>query len=154
MPTEYISALSCNVRYISHTHVRAHIWANITRPVSDGWVHIVGYYKFNSITYQRFGTDLWIEPCAWLKGKSAFSFVFDWTIGRVLKYTNINHPCPYEGHVYVKFNNLSTSNFPFEPLIPAGRYRIDGNVTDETRKIVVATGSIYLSVSDHRVERF
>lgn len=152
MPTDYISALGCDIKYISHTHLKVHIWANITKPMSDGWVHIVGYYKFNTISYQRFGAELWVDPCAWLRGKSKHSFVFDWTIGRVLQYSNLNHPCPYEGHIYVKFNNLSTSNFPVEPLIPSGKYRIDVNVTNPTRKTVFATGSIYLSVSDRRVE--
>lgn len=154
MPTEYISALGCQFKYISHTHIKVHLWANLTRPLSDGLIHIQPYYKFNSFTYQRFGVDVWLDPCKWLKGMTQFGFIFDWTIGRVLNYSNLNHPCPYDGHIYLKFDNVSVNTFSIEQLLPSGRFRIDGNVTDPTRKIVVASGSIFLSISDHRVERF
>lgn len=80
--------------------------------------------------------------------------MFDWTLGRVQNYSNMNHPCPYEGHVYLKIDNISVHHFPVEPLIPAGRYRVDAEASFGKGKKVYATASVFLSVSDVRVERF
>lgn len=104
------------------------------------------------MTYQRFVIDLWENPCDWLRGKRAF--ILDWTVGKALKYSNINHPCPYRDQIYVKADNISMVDFPVEQLFPAGRYRVDINITDGTKKKLLVKSQFFLSVSDHRVERF
>lgn len=141
------------MKYISRDRLKFNVWGNLTRPVHDVLIHTAVYYKYNGLTYNRFTVDFWDNPCDWIIGK-AKSYVLDWTIGRVLNYTNMNHPCPYDGHLYLKIDNISVYHFPFEPLLPAGRFRVDCNVTDTTRTNVLAMASAYLSVSDHRVERW
>lgn len=128
------------------------IRVNLSKPLNDAWIHGVAYYKLNSLKYQRFAVDLWENPCDWLAGKK--SRIMDWTFGRVIQYTNINHLCPYDGQIYLKVDNVSIHNFPMEPLVPAGRFRLDVNVTDGTKKHVLAITHLYISVSDHRVEQF
>lgn len=152
-PNSIVSVIVCDVKYIKRGYLRFNVWGNLSEPLHDAWVHLVGYYKFNSITYQRFAVDLWDNGCDLLTQK-ATSIAFNMSLGRVLQYTNIKHPCPYEGHVYLKVDNISVNHFPFEELIPAGRYRIDGTLTDGTRKKELIKASVYLSVSDHRVERW
>lgn len=47
----------------------------------------------------------------------------DRSIERVINYTNINHSCPWEERIYkVKVDNISLDKFPFEPLLPSGKY--------------------------------
>lgn len=100
----------------------------------------MSYHRFNSIIFQRFGVGLWDNVCDWLAGK-ARSYVLDWTIGRIIKHTNLNHSCPYSGLVYIKIDDVSINDtsirtyIPFEPLIPAGKYRININLTDRYKKM-------------------
>ena len=78
----------------------------------------------------------------------------DWTVKRVLNYSNFNHPCPYEGNVFLKVNNVSVDRFPLEQFIPSGRYRADLNVTEENKENVIFMAKLYWAVSDHRIEQF
>lgn len=147
-----ISDLHCEAKYIKRGFVRTYAYVNFSQPIHDCWVHFVSYYRYNPTSYQKFPVNLWENPCDWLKGKK--SWLLDWSVKRVLKYTNINHPCPYDGHVYFKADNISTNIFNIEQLIPAGRYRIDAFLTDGSKTNVLAKGQLYFSVSDVRVERF
>lgn len=153
MPNTIVTDLHCDVKYISRDHLKFDVRGNLSEPIYDFWVHTVGYYKFNQFSYQRFAVDFWDNGCDWLANKTK-SYAFDWTIGRVLQYSNINHTCPYDGQIFLKINNVSIHHFAVEPLVPSGRYRVDANVTDGNRKKVLAMASAYFSVSDHRIERF
>lgn len=153
MPNTIVSDINCDVKYVSRDHLKFNVSVNLSEPLNDDWMHTVANYKFNQFSYQRFAIDFWDNACDWISGKSK-SLVLDLTFGRVLNYSNVNHPCPYEGHVFLKVDNISIKHFPMEPLIPSGRYRVDANLTDGNRKKVLAMASMYLSVSDHRIERF
>lgn len=143
----------CEIKYIKRNYLRFNAYGNLTKPIYDAWAHIVGYYRFNSITYQRFAVDLWGNICDVLSRRRK-SLVYDLTLAKILPYTNLNHSCPYDGHVFVKVDNISASLFQLEHLIPSGRYRIDVTMTDGTKTHDMIKGSLYLSVSDSRVERF
>lgn len=132
--------------------MKLYVHGNLTKAVDNVWVHGVFYYKFNGITYQKYPIDLWESFCGWMEGKSK-SYVLDWTVGRILKYTNVNHTCPYVGLVIMKVDNISIDNFPFEPLVPSGRYRVDLDIAESDR-IPYGGAKLYFSVSDHRLEVF
>lgn len=155
MPNPYVSAINCDFRYISRTNLKANIWANFSQPTSGMMLHIVGNYKFNGITYNQMGPDFWLDVCEYLEGKSKYAFIVEWTFGKVIrKYSNFNHTCPYEGQLFLRFDNVSTSMFGFDQILPSGRFRVDTNITDSTRKIVIVKLFSFVSVSDSRVELF
>lgn len=133
--------------------MRCNVWANLSEPLHDAWFHAVYYYRFNRMTYQKFPIDLWENICSWIGNKTK-SYILDWTFGKVLQYSNINHTCPYQGEVFVKVNNISISKFPFEQFLPAGKFRIDINITSGNRKIVFAMTQLFISISDNRIEQF
>lgn len=144
MPNTPITDVHCDVKYVRRNYLRFDIWANLSQALHEGWLLTKGYYQYNSQTYQRFLNEFWVNGCDWLTGK-AKSYVLDWTIGRALKVAkhNINHPCPYgPGHLYFKIDNISVYHFPVEPLIPAGRYRIDAFATNRNRSIIAASASV------------
>lgn len=147
-PNEFVT-WNCNIKCISHHHVRFEIVGNLTKPLNDIWTHTVAYYKYT--TYQKYAVDLWENMCGWLLGKSR-SFVLDWTLDRMLKYTNFAHPCPYKGMVYLQHNNFSISTIPLVPLVPAGRYRLDINITDGSHKQIYLIGKLFFEVADDRIE--
>lgn len=105
------------------------IHGTFTDPVEDIWLHTVFYYKYNGISFFKFPIDLWENVCSWLNGTSR-SYIMDWTYGRVMNYSNLNHPCPFIGLAYLKIDNISVANFPLEPLMPSGEYRVDVNITE------------------------
>ncbi|XP_031629087.1 uncharacterized protein LOC116344614 [Contarinia nasturtii] len=157
-PNGNISYLKCDIRHVSRRHVRVDVALNLTKPVKEALMHIVLYYKYN--TYQRFAINLWEDACFWISHMKK-SFFLDWTLKRffnlptnINNITNINHPCPYEGFVYVKINNVSVDQFPFEQFIPSGRYRLDVDFTRHDKKTLYASAKLYFSVSDLRIEQF
>lgn len=74
----------------------------------------------------------------------------DWILPKMMKYTNLNHTCPYNGYVFLKVDNISLNDFAFPQLIPAGRYRTHISVQESDDKILF-NASLYFSVSDHRL---
>lgn len=125
------------------------LFANVSKPVEDMWIHGVIYFKYN--TYQKIATEYWDNPCDWIAGRST-SFLLDFARPVILKYSNCNHTCPYVGAVYARSSNISAQALTFPQIVPAGRYRIDFNVTEGDRKTLLGGGSLYASISDHRIE--
>lgn len=149
-PGSTIVELHCGIKYIDRNrNLKIDSWLNISKSLDDVWIHAVPYYRYN--TYQRIANELWEQPCEWFSGQSK-SYVLDWTIGRMLRYTNFNHTCPYFGRVYFKVDNISIDSFPLPPIMPAGRYRVDIDVVGSNRKNVLASAKFYSSISDHRIE--
>lgn len=148
-PGSKVSYAHCRVKHIDRAHLTVDAWANLSEPLKDIHLHGVAYFKYN--TYQKIATEYYENLCDWLAGRHS-SFLLDYTKPFMLKYTNFNHLCPYNGSVYVKIDNISEQAFPFPSLVPAGRYRIDFNFTEGNRSNILGGGSMYLGVSDHRVE--
>lgn len=122
-------------------------WVNLTAPVDNVTVRVRVFYKFT--TYQPF-TGVFVEDiCAWLDG-SKRSFALNWIMPLVVKYSNLNHPCPYSGYGYFKVDNLSINAFSFPQLVPAGRYRIDVSAW-ENDKYNIGNVSVFGAISDYRV---
>lgn len=152
-PNSTISATFCEIKYISQDRMKLHVWANFSEPIHELWIHSVAYFKFNGLTFSRFPINIWENMCGWLAGKTK-SFILDWTFGKVLQYSNLNHPCPYDGHVYVKVDNLSATILQIEQFLPAGKFRLDMNITDGNRNRVLAMAKIIFTIFDNRIERF
>lgn len=149
-PGSVITKLICDIKYIDRNgNLKIDAWMNISKSIDNVWIHAVPYYRYN--TYHRIANELWEKPCDWLAGTTK-SYIMDWTVGRMLKYTNLNHTCPYVGRMYFKVANISMSNFPIPPIMPSGRYRVDVELTESDRKNVLASAQFYSSISDHRIE--
>lgn len=152
MPNTIITELVCDVKYIRRNVLKINFWVKSSEPVYDAWLHSVFNFRFNRMTYQKFPIDLWENICDWCNN-SAKSFMMDWSFGRVLQYSNVNHPCPYM-YVHLKVDNISISHFPIEQFLPAGKFRVDHNITSGDRKKVLVMMHQFLSISDNRIERF
>lgn len=70
----------------------------------------------------------------------------------IAKYSNTYHPCPFSGLIYAKADNVSVQHFILPQIVPAGRYRIDFNITEGQHGTTMIATSVYGSISDHRVE--
>lgn len=149
---ERLALVECDLKRISRNDFKINITINLLERVKDVWIHGVAYYKYNH--YQKFPIDLWEDLCGWLSGKSK-SYILDWFVKKLLKFSNLNHTCPYEGTIFVKNNNISYKEIQnFEVFLPSGRFRIDVNLTEGYHGRVFFMMKLYAKVSDHRVEQF
>lgn len=96
--------VKCNMKRISRNYLQGYLNITLSRPVKELWIHGVFFLKYN--LYQKFPIDLWENLCGWLNKKSK-SYLLDWGLKDLMLYTNLNHPCPYVGHAYVKVDNFS-----------------------------------------------
>lgn len=153
-PIGGMTIVHCDIKHISRRNVRVKIENSFEKPVTTAWAHIVVYYRYN--TYQKYAIDLWENLCGFLD-KKASSYFMLWAVSRVLNYTNLNHSCPYKENIIIKINNMSIDVIQIEPLMPAGRYRLDINLTKISHtynlKQIYGMYKIYGSVSDNRIEQ-
>lgn len=146
-PGSKIDQFGCKVKYIDRTHLKIDMWLNVTEPVSVVKTRGTFYYKYN--TYQRVGGEVRLDICDWLNGKPYY--ILDWFVSKLLKYTNLNHKCPYDGLVYFRVSNISIDKFTPTKLVPAGRYRIDTSLLETDDRILFNVSS-YFSISDYRTD--
>lgn len=79
-------------------------------------------------------------------------YILDYLRPLAEKYTNMYHSCPYVGKILMKADNMSIHEFAIPQIVPAGRYRIDLNITEGYFGKTLVDAKIYGSISDHRVE--
>ena len=149
--SKLFSYFKCEIKQVSRRYLRYNIEGNLTRPLRSVHVHTVAYYRYN--TYVKWAIDLWEDVCGWLSG-TKHSYFMDWTLKRLLNYSNINHPCPLQGNMFIKVDNISVDKFQMQQFIPSGRYRWDVNLTETYKGNVIFMAKLFMAVSDHRVEKF
>lgn len=74
----------------------------LTAPVHKIYYHV-----------KMFPIDVWKEGCDWINNQNNTNwlkrtryFYLEWIYGEMLKSSNINHPCPYVGNVYIRAKNI------------------------------------------------
>lgn len=151
-PGSVAQSFNCILKHVSRTNLKIHVGWKLTRPVQSFWMHSVFYYKFNGITFHKFPIDLTEDLCGWINGTGK-SFAMDWSLGKMLKYTNVNHTCPYVGPMWLKVDNIPEETLTFDnSLIPSGEYRVDYEMLESPASNPFLEASLYFSVSDHRLE--
>lgn len=141
--------MTCRVKYINWNNLRGYGGIHFRQPINAAWIHGILYYKYN--TYQKIATEYWDDVCAWVAGHRK-SYYLDFMKPLIRNYTNFNHTCPYVGLVFGKADNISVQHFMIPQLMPAGRYKIEANLTEGDRKTVLTGGAVFFSISDHRIE--
>lgn len=144
----------CEIKYISRHNLKIHLESTFDQPVKTIWAHGILYYRYN--TYQKYAIDLWEDMCGFFSG-TAHSYFMVWLMSKMQNFTNLNHACPITGTVFLKVNNISANQFTIEPLLPAGRYRFDLDLTKLSRnndiRNIYGSVRIFASISDHRIEQ-
>lgn len=150
-PGSKVTDLKCTLKNIDRYHLKADISFNITEPIDNMYYHIEPYFKFTR--YTRIAGHIWEDLCGWLAGKRT-SFLSNYYMPILQKYSSFNHTCPYSGYTFIKFDNISMETFAFPQILPAGRYYLDIYVTesDRSKSKILFNYKLYNTVSDHRTE--
>lgn len=142
---------------MSPVRTSLHLQVNISEPIYSMWGQVLLYRQFGSNIYKKFLVDMVEDGCGWLNS-TASSYFLDHTLGKLINHfntnTNIDHKCPYEGHVYLENDDISMDYFTTEHLLPSGKYKLEiiGS-TDIDGKWVVA-GKVYFTISDNSLDEF
>lgn len=59
--------------------------------------------------------------------------VVDLFVKQLRVYSNLAHPCPVRGHIYVKDHVQDLSDFP--PILMAGVYRLEGFIFTKYKNV-------------------
>lgn len=124
----------------------------VKEPIDEPVAHMVFYYKYT--IFRKFPIDMWQNVCEILNPKKQVQF-FSSAFKPLLPY--IQHDgkleCPIMGSYAARISNISLDQFDLPSLIPAGKYRIDVNITEKNRKNVILVTQTYATVSDNRIEQ-
>lgn len=133
----------------------------LKEPLQKFYLHGIFYYRYNGIEYKKFPIDIWEDICEWLDQRDKPGglnknkhFLMEWTIGKVLNYSNWNHPCPYDGEIFIKASQFPFGSFQIPQFLPSGRFRIDVFILKADRKSIILASKAFFGISDHRLEVF
>lgn len=118
---EFVSEFICEMKPIAPNVFKIHALFQTRTPLKKVWVQSTLYHRYS--TYQRF-VHLWENLCEpQLKGKTASKFNI--IVDNLSKLGNLtyDYKCPFTGIGYTN-ERLNMSQFII-PLAPAGRYRLD-----------------------------
>lgn len=147
---------------MNRSNLTINLSLTLSEPVQTMFIHVMFYYRYNGIEYKRFPIDIWENICEWRNNyqkqmnliERTKHYFLEWTLQKVMEYTNLDQPCPYIGEIYVKAVNISIERFVIPQFVPSGRYRVDSWLTDGGRKHIFISGKLYFAISDHRIEQF
>lgn len=97
---------------------------------------------------------MWEDFCGFMSGEKK-NLVLALAYPLFIKYTNVNHTCPYlPGSYFFKIDDFYVNTAAPLFLVPAGRYRLEININEGFEGPLVAKSKIIGSVSDRRVDFF
>lgn len=102
----------CEVKYIERDVIKVDIWADLNKTLHDIWGQFVVFYKFNSLTYQKFPLAVKQNVCSWLAGNYTIPFIDSLMRIANEEYSNVYHPCPFEkGRYYFKNDHILLNEY-------------------------------------------
>ncbi|KAH8260965.1 hypothetical protein KR044_001107, partial [Drosophila immigrans] len=112
-------------------------------------IHLRVLKKDYSNQYQPFLIDVRYNLCDLISKRK--SLIYGTIVWRIMKrFTNVNHSCPYSGHVYSRNLFLDES---YIPILPIGVYKIIFNFTEDTREQIEFTAKmsfIFQSMEEYK----
>lgn len=112
------------------------------------------FYKYR--VYKIFPINIWEDICDWFRLKRKRSLLMQWSTGQIFEYVKYDRKleCPLmPGNLSINFNNVSINEkFPFIPIVPSGRYRIEFTFTEKDKNVIIARSQAFFSISSNHVE--
>lgn len=146
---DFISEYKCEMRPVAPNVFKMNGTVVLKRPFDNIWVHFQAYYRYSH--YQKF-IDHWEDVCDFFKSINKapmLKMLFDTFLHNKVHF-NFELQCPVKGTAIVYHPNANMSHFTL-PLIPAGRYRVDLNITKGKNGIQFVFAQIHFKISDLRV---
>lgn len=145
---ELVSEMNCFVRPVAPNVHRVNITFHFIKPLDNLWTHFTVYYRYS--TYQRLVHQM-EDICVPNHNESKTSimnvFLRNFAILGELTFV---HKCPMQLMMFTS-ERMNMSHFVF-PLMPAGRYRVDFNLTKGARNgRHIFFVQLFFKISDFRL---
>ncbi|KAH8261382.1 hypothetical protein KR044_008122, partial [Drosophila immigrans] len=128
--SKYSVNYTCTIKAINWSKSIALIDFYLLQSVSNISAHLRVLKKDYSNQYQPFLIDVRYNFCDLVSKRK--SLVYGTIVWKTMKrFTNVNHSCPYSGHVFSRNLYIDES---YIPILPIGVYKIMFNFTEETRE--------------------
>ena len=146
----YVANHSCYAKMVARDTISVDFFITPSQPMRNLKLHSVFYYRFNPHTYSKFLVDHWEDLCGYLSGRKS-SPLLDVAFKLFGSHSNMNHSCPYNESIKVVFKDYELKKFIIEPLLPAGRFRLDNFYYGGGPEKLIASVKVYFAISDHRI---
>lgn len=123
----FISNYTCEFRRVARERYSLHFRVFLIEPCNEIRVNMKLLYLYD--TEERLLINQWEDVCGFYSGKVP-SVLLNVMMKNVLKYSNMNHTCPYEGELLFKADRIDANEFPMRNHVPTGRYRVNMTFTN------------------------
>lgn len=146
----YVINTACLFRATARNVYVGNVSIILLKQLNDIQIHMEAFYRY--ATFQKFPVDRWENVCDYLSGRGNH-ILFKILMDNLGKYITPQHPCPYKVNetVSITAERFDVRSFHFEPLLPAGDYRLIVTYAEGKERHWVFSFELTGSVSDHRI---
>ncbi|XP_055377867.1 uncharacterized protein LOC129609773 [Condylostylus longicornis] len=151
---EWFSNYTCHIKPVSRTKKIIVAWGIIKKPINKVFMHVQIFKRFNG--WQPYLINESFEGCELLDGKkssnSFHNYIYKISKPLLDKYTNINHPCPYNGTVELYEVDYNKVDVPAAKgtVFPSGYYKVIAKV-HEANNSIIGTGVLQGIVKEIKI---
>ncbi|KAH8281423.1 hypothetical protein KR054_000404 [Drosophila jambulina] len=124
---KFIQDTKCIVKAVSWEKSKVQMTCFLKIPLKNPTVYLATLKKDYSNQYQPFIVNISFPLCDVLSRKK-FLFYSNEVRKTLAKYTNVNHSCPFGGHLFAR--DLDVDLVVFPPTLPLGSYLVTINVVE------------------------
>ncbi|XP_039483635.1 uncharacterized protein LOC120446635 [Drosophila santomea] len=101
------------------------------------------FYKDSSNLYKPFAVTFKLDVCQLLKSKVQRNFLEKYAMSHLTEWTNLNHSCPYRGHLRARNFCLDEVSLP---MLPIQDYKIVLNFSGANPGVHLGLVMIYFEI--------
>ncbi|XP_020715705.1 uncharacterized protein LOC110118418 [Ceratitis capitata] len=132
----YIANLNCRLKPLNRTKAVINMDVELIRKIENVTISMQLLKKNYANKFLPFLVKVRANVCDMMESKAGINLYLA-IFKRVLKdYSNINHSCPFSGHLWIRDLYLDSAMVPVAP--PVGVYRLSYHFNEATTKDLIA----------------
>nr|XP_036669803.1 uncharacterized protein LOC108019916 [Drosophila suzukii] len=139
----YFSNVSCVLKPINWTRSVMNMDCDIKDILTDIKMTVEVFYKDSSNLYKPFAVKFSFDICQLLKNKTKRFLLEKYAMNHLEKWTNVNHSCPFTGHLFAREFHLDEVSLP---TLPFQDYKIAFNFSGDKPSKHLGLVFIYFEV--------
>ncbi|XP_034477168.1 uncharacterized protein LOC117783733 [Drosophila innubila] len=148
---KYFANISCVLKPINWKRSILNVDCDIIGKMANANVIVEPFYRDSSNFYKPFSLQMRYDICQLLEKSKPNNFLERYALHHLRTHTNINHSCPYTGHLYARNFTLDEVSLP--PL-PVQQYKISFNFTQTNPSTYLGNVLLYFeSREDYRQKK-
>ncbi|XP_060653668.1 uncharacterized protein LOC132789584 [Drosophila nasuta] len=142
---KYFANISCVLKPINWTRSILNIDGDIIGEITNAHLLAEIFYRDSSNLYKPLITQLQYNICDLLRKSNARNFLEKYAMEHFRIYTNLNHTCPFSGHLYARNFTLDEVSIP--PL-PLQEYKLSIKFTQTNPSAFLGSVLLYFDATE------